>query len=315
MGNKQSPRQERSRQRREALLRATIELLGETGAKSVTHRAVAERAGVPLASTTYYFESVHQLVEEALKLHVAERVAELQGMAAMALGATGAGASDIAERLAEVLVSAPGPILVAQYQMYLEAGRNPALQPAVADALAAFENLAAAVLSALGAREPEVAAEAFVALLDGFALHRLARPRDPAREMAVLFGAMRALFLEQVMDDETRSVLHARLRLPPRPRRLGRRTDTPAGQGLKGDSSRSSACSRRASGARRQAVGVKVQPRWVPPVTASGASTSRSRAVVPVSWRVCEPAQSTNSRPAAGCRARLPSVVNMLLPG
>jgi len=49
MGNKQSPRQERSRQRREALLRATIELLGETGAKSVTHRAVAERAGLPLA--------------------------------------------------------------------------------------------------------------------------------------------------------------------------------------------------------------------------------------------------------------------------
>ena len=214
MGNKQSPRQERSRQRREALLRATIELLGETGAKSVTHRAVAERAGVPLASTTYYFESVHQLVEEALKLHVAERVAELQGMAAMALGATGAGASDIAERLAEALVSAPSPILVAQYQMYLEAGRNPALQPAVADALAAFESLAAGVLSALGAREPEVAAEAFVALLDGFALHRLARPRDPAREVAALFGAMRALFLEQVMDDETRDVLHARLREP-----------------------------------------------------------------------------------------------------
>ena len=214
MGNKQSPRQERSRQRREALLRATIELLGETGAKSVTHRAVAERAGLPLASTTYYFESVHQLVEEALKLHVAERVAELQAMAAMALGATGASAHDIAERLAEVLVSAPGPTLVAQYQLYLEAGRNPALQPAVAEALATFEGLAAGVLAALGAREPESAAEAFVALLDGFALHRLARPRDPAREVAALFSAMRALFLEQVMDAETRAVLHARLREP-----------------------------------------------------------------------------------------------------
>jgi DNA-binding transcriptional regulator YbjK len=214
MGNKQSPRQERSRQRREALLRATIELLGETGAKSVTHRAVAERAGLPLASTTYYFESVHQLVEEALKLHVAERVAELQAMAAMALGATGASASDIAERLAEVLVSAPGPTLVAQYQLYLEAGRNPALQPAVAEALATFEGLAAGVLAALGAREPEAASEAFVALLDGFALHRLARPRDPAREVAALFAAMRALFLEQVMDAETRAILHARLQEP-----------------------------------------------------------------------------------------------------
>ncbi|MEW6473584.1 MAG: TetR family transcriptional regulator [Actinomycetota bacterium] len=214
MGNAQSPRQDRSRRRREALLRAAIELLGETGAKSVTHRAVAERAGLPLASTTYYFRSVHELVEEALQLHVAERVAELQGRAALALEAGGASPADIAQRLAEVLVAAPTPILVAQYQMYLEAGRNPALQPAVADALAAFEGLAAGVLGALGARDPHGAAEAFVALLDGFALHRLARPRDPDREAAALFAAMRALFLEQVMDADSRDRLHDRLRQP-----------------------------------------------------------------------------------------------------
>jgi TetR/AcrR family transcriptional regulator, regulator of biofilm formation and stress response len=214
MGNAQSPRQDRSRRRREALLRATIELLGESGVRSVTHRAVAERAGLPLASTTYYFRSVHELVEEALKLHVAERVAELEGMAAVALGIGGASAADIAERLAEVLVAAPTPILAAQYQMYLEAGRNPALQPAVADALAAFEGLAAGMLSALGASDPQGAAEAFVALLDGFALHRLARPRDSAREAAALFAAMRALFLEQVMDAASRDALHERLRRP-----------------------------------------------------------------------------------------------------
>jgi len=208
------PRQDRSRQRRQALLRAAIELLGETGVKSVTHRAVAERAGVPLASTTYYFRSVNELIEEALKLHVAERVAELQGLAEAALSATGASVTQIAERMAEVLVAAPTPTLVAQYQMYLEAGRNPALQPAVADALAAFEELVAAVLAALGARDPQAAAEAFVALFDGFALHRLGRPRDPAREAATLSAAMRALFLEQVMDDAARGELHEQLRRP-----------------------------------------------------------------------------------------------------
>lgn len=220
MGNGQSPRQARSRQRRDALLRATIELIGETGAKSVTHRAVAERAGLPLASTTYYFTSVDQLIEEALKLHVAERVAQLQSMTAMALGATGASAQDIAERLAEVLVAAPTPILVAQYQLYLEAGRNPALQPAVADALAAFESFAAQALTALGARDPAPAAEAFVALLDGFALHRVARPRDPSREAAALVAAMRALFLDQVMDADARDHLHERLRRPLAPKSL-----------------------------------------------------------------------------------------------
>ncbi|MGH9005694.1 MAG: TetR/AcrR family transcriptional regulator, partial [Acidimicrobiia bacterium] len=115
MANGQSPRQDRSRHRRDALLRATIDLLGETGAKSVTHRAVAERAGLPLASTTYYFTSVHQLVEEALKLHVAERVDEIQALA-MGVAGPGASAQDIAERLAERLVERAPGVLVAQYQ-------------------------------------------------------------------------------------------------------------------------------------------------------------------------------------------------------
>ncbi len=113
-----------------------------------------------------------------------------------------------------MLVANPTPTLVAHYQMYLEAGRNPALRPAVADALAAFEALTARLLAAAGARDPQSAAEAFLALLDGFALHRLARPRDPEREAAALFAAMRALFLEQVMDTATRDELHEQLRQP-----------------------------------------------------------------------------------------------------
>jgi TetR/AcrR family transcriptional regulator, regulator of biofilm formation and stress response len=208
------PRQDRSRARREALLRAAIELLGETGVKSVTHRAVAERAGVPPASTTYYFASVREIIEEALKLHVAERVAELEGLVETALSTSGASVTQLAERMATVLVAARTPTLVAQYEMYVEAGRNPALQPAATEALAAFEGLIARVLAALGARDPQAAAEAFFALFDGFALHRLARPRDPATEAAVLFTAMRALFLEQVMDTAARDRLHEQLRRP-----------------------------------------------------------------------------------------------------
>jgi len=208
------PRQDRSRRRREALLRAAIELLGETGAKSVTHRAVAERAGVPLASTTYYFRSVNELIEEALKLHTADRVAEMGGLSAAALAVRGVSVAEVAERLAEVLVAAPRPTLVAQYQMYVEAGRNPALQAAVADALAAFEGLIAGILAALGARDPEAAAGAFLALLDGFALHRLGRPREPEQEAAALFAAMQALFLDQVIDADARAALHDKLRRP-----------------------------------------------------------------------------------------------------
>ncbi len=42
-------------------------MLVEEGFSALTHRAVANRAGVPLASTTYYFSSVDDLAEQALR--------------------------------------------------------------------------------------------------------------------------------------------------------------------------------------------------------------------------------------------------------
>jgi DNA-binding transcriptional regulator YbjK len=43
--------------RREALLEAVLRIVAEVGADAVTHRRVAEEAQLPLASTTYWFES------------------------------------------------------------------------------------------------------------------------------------------------------------------------------------------------------------------------------------------------------------------
>ena len=51
--------------RRDALTAAAAELLGSGGFDAVRHRAVAEKAGLPLASTTYYFASLDELVTAA----------------------------------------------------------------------------------------------------------------------------------------------------------------------------------------------------------------------------------------------------------
>ncbi|MGX7723532.1 TetR/AcrR family transcriptional regulator [Rhodococcus rhodochrous] len=48
--------------RRQALVEAAADLILEGGIDAVRHRAVATRAGLPLASTTYYFESLDDLV-------------------------------------------------------------------------------------------------------------------------------------------------------------------------------------------------------------------------------------------------------------
>lgn len=52
--------------RRNSILSAAAELIREIGVSAVTHRKVAERAKVPLGSTTQYFASLADLVAEAL---------------------------------------------------------------------------------------------------------------------------------------------------------------------------------------------------------------------------------------------------------
>src|SRR5947209_20177253 len=58
--------------RREALLEAVLRIVAEVGPDAVTHRRVAEMAGLPLASTTYWFDSKEHLLTAALEL-AAER--------------------------------------------------------------------------------------------------------------------------------------------------------------------------------------------------------------------------------------------------
>jgi len=55
--------QERSRVRRDQLINAAATLFAEGGTKAVTHRSVSEAADVPLATVSYYFASIEQLVD------------------------------------------------------------------------------------------------------------------------------------------------------------------------------------------------------------------------------------------------------------
>lgn len=220
------PSQDRSRRRREELLRAAIELMAEGGAKAVTHRAVAERAGLPAASTTYYFESIDELTDEALRLHATERVEEIQALA-LAAAQDANTVESIARRLAKSLAERDSKMVTAQFAIYLEAGRNPGLRTAVAEALEAFERLAEALLQRLGAPNPAATAGAFVSIIDGFALHQVANPRDTTEQAQILFETLRALFITQVMDEAELARWYRHLReplpelAPPRERKAG----------------------------------------------------------------------------------------------
>jgi DNA-binding transcriptional regulator YbjK len=212
MATSTSPTQERSRLRREALLRAAVALLAEGGARAVTHRAVATRAAVPLAATTYYFESIQQLTEEALRLHVSERVTELRELA-MAAAAGSTSVEQVAVKLVDALVERDPNAIIAQFEIYLEAARNPALRSTVAEALDAFEELARGLLAFLGARQPEQAAAGFVAVVNGFALNRLGRPT--AADATNLLETIRALFIVQLLPEQELVELRRKLTRAP----------------------------------------------------------------------------------------------------
>ncbi|MFD7190484.1 TetR/AcrR family transcriptional regulator [Streptomyces sp. NPDC059914] len=62
------PRKRDPEATKRVILEAAAELIVEQGAATLTHRAVAARAGVALGSTTRYFESIDDLRETALRM-------------------------------------------------------------------------------------------------------------------------------------------------------------------------------------------------------------------------------------------------------
>ena len=115
--------------RRVRMVEAALRLIARGGVISVTHRAVAEEAGVPLASTTYYFDSKSELVEEALRLLIDRSTAFVRQHTAVTEPLT---ISELVDRIvvfADAQISDPDALLSAQYELMLEAGRSDYLRP------------------------------------------------------------------------------------------------------------------------------------------------------------------------------------------
>jgi DNA-binding transcriptional regulator YbjK len=118
--------------RRYALVSAAADLLCEGGFEAVRHRAVARRAGLPLASTTYYFSSLDDLTASAVAHVGMLEVAQLRAEVAT-LSRRRRGAETIADLLVDLLVgNESGPHLtehlISRYERYIACARLPALR-------------------------------------------------------------------------------------------------------------------------------------------------------------------------------------------
>jgi TetR/AcrR family transcriptional regulator, regulator of biofilm formation and stress response len=167
--------------RREALLETALEIIADVGPDAVTHRRVAEGAGLPLASTTYWFSSKEELLVAALEL-AADRDTERMRLrldeALMGAALDEPGWIDAA---VAIVVGPPDEepqagrnSLLAGYALLLEAARRPALQAVARRWNDAYLVTLERLLTRAGARQPREDAVLMLSAADGLFMGELA---------------------------------------------------------------------------------------------------------------------------------------------
>ena len=107
-----------------------MELVAERGLGNVSHRAIAQRAGVPLGSTTYYFPNLDELIAAGLRQASADAQADIAGWRPALENAAKRGLGELAATLAELVAGyvARRDQALIEYELYLAAGRDERLQ-------------------------------------------------------------------------------------------------------------------------------------------------------------------------------------------
>ncbi|MFD4641216.1 TetR/AcrR family transcriptional regulator [Lentzea sp. NPDC058436] len=151
-------RKARGEKKRRAIVEATLRVIEREGVTGVTHRSVAREAGVPTTAPTYYYATLDDLLIATLLWSAEELCDEM-----LHVVATGS-AREIAKCLAKAVDEHRGRTL-AEYELYLLAGRRPELKPAARRWLDLAVELAKPA-------DP-VAFRAFLAAVDGLLIQGL----------------------------------------------------------------------------------------------------------------------------------------------
>ncbi|MGW3469277.1 TetR/AcrR family transcriptional regulator [Saccharopolyspora sp. NPDC000995] len=177
--------------RRQALVVAAAQLLAEGGFDAVRHRAVAERAGLPLASTTYYFSSLDDLISAAVEYESRQELAT--GRARLdELAERPRSTEAVIELLLDLLLgigSRDGgaePVLL-RYERLVGSPRRPYLAPLMRELSAELHQLLAEIFARSGMEVSRERLLELIALVDGAVVNALIEsdpdPRAAARRM------------------------------------------------------------------------------------------------------------------------------------
>lgn len=179
--------------RRAALIEAGAQLLVEGGFDAVRHRAVAERAGLPLASTTYYFSSLDELVTAVVERH--SRTELHRGRARLEeLTTRNRGVATVVELFLDLLLGpaqasteADAEAVLLRYERLVATGRRPYLRPLMRTLAGELRDLLTEICARSGKPVTDTELTQLIALVDGAVVNALIEidpdPRGAAARM------------------------------------------------------------------------------------------------------------------------------------
>ncbi|MER7175597.1 TetR/AcrR family transcriptional regulator [Streptomyces mesophilus] len=151
--------------RAELIADTALDLLAERGMRGLTHRAVDEAAGLPQGSTSNYARTRLALLEAAVR-RLAEREAQVLAPEELPVPGMDSVAAGLALALHRYLTRQP-QLMVARYELALEATRRPELRAFYDEAGRRFREPITALLRAAGSADPERHTLSLVAWCEG----------------------------------------------------------------------------------------------------------------------------------------------------
>ena len=164
----------------ERLQEALIEVIGQVGVGGITHRRLAEQAGVSLSATTYYFESKNDMARKAYKFFCDGVIADAERLKSefddptTGSGTRESDAAAIGAYMQSLLRASPNESL-ARIELMLTVARDAEARRSLASDRKAIHEIMVGLMEESGSPLPEADADLVSALISGLLLEYHAR--------------------------------------------------------------------------------------------------------------------------------------------
>ncbi|SOD73656.1 TetR family transcriptional regulator [Jatrophihabitans sp. GAS493] len=172
-GSEQGGRKNNSPARRRQLADATLQVLGTSGSRGLTHRAVDQAAGLPTGSVNYFGPTR----EELLRLALEEVFRYDLTLSSDAVAKGGAGRDDLVLGIVALVDAMTDrrskPRTIARMELLLEAQRRPEFRTIFDNQRGEFVAMATQILASAGCQHSELHADALVSFIDALVKRQL----------------------------------------------------------------------------------------------------------------------------------------------